>query len=152
MRKYAVRGNSHSGYFVDVLLPNGDRILGARKFKFREDAIDFRNHLIDKNSELDKIKSEDYYISDEEFRQIEKNADEVFQELDPAHDMTKSDFEALAKAVVSVSDDINGISYTVFLDENYLPIGSDRDAEYSFIASSEEEAIHDAYTAFMQNE
>lgn len=80
--RYSVRGNAETGYFVDVVLPNGDRWLGKRCFKYRENAIDFRNHLIDKNAELDAIETEHYNISDEEFIQIEKNADEVFQELD----------------------------------------------------------------------
>lgn len=80
--RYSVRGNAASGYFVDLVLPNGDRKLGMRQFKYREDAIDYRSYLIDKNAELDAIETEHYNISDEEFEKIRRNADEVNAELD----------------------------------------------------------------------
>ena len=80
--RYSVRGNAVSGYFVDLVLPNGDRKLGMRQFKYREDAIDYRSYLIDKNAELDVIETEHYNISDEEFKKIIKNADEFNREID----------------------------------------------------------------------
>lgn len=80
--RYSVRGNAVSGYYVDLVLPNGDRKLGMRQFKYREDAIDYRSYLIDKNAELDAIETEHYNISDEEFEKIRRNADEVNAEID----------------------------------------------------------------------
>lgn len=38
MKNYDVRGNRKNGYYVDTILENGDRLLGAQRFDSKSQA------------------------------------------------------------------------------------------------------------------
>ena len=47
MIKYDIRGNRKIGYFVDIVLSNGDRTTGAQKFDSKSQAEMYIEHQLE---------------------------------------------------------------------------------------------------------
>lgn len=79
--KMDIRGNKSTGFYVDTILKNGDRVLGAQKFDSLDAAIRYRDYQKELSSqtttpeEWDRINAAIQAEVDELEKQFDENGE-----------------------------------------------------------------------------